>query len=138
MVTVCSVFWPVNGCSFACLSHLILCESKFFHLCPSIMKKKRKNNKKNMHKRGLPAFRLVDTLLWHVFCYFLHFFPLVTENDQKTCFSVKNVLDQQTACGALICWLKYTTTVLACCFHPPLIPVCFHSLTGILFITSHN
>ena len=31
-------------------------------------------------------------------------------SDGKSCFSVKKIdFDQQTACGAPICWLKYTT-----------------------------
>ena len=33
----------------------------------------------------------------------------MTEKDVKSCFNVKNDFDQQMACGAPICWLKYTT-----------------------------
>ena len=33
----------------------------------------------------------------------------MTEKDRKTCFSTKNYFDQETAYGAPICWLKYTT-----------------------------
>ena len=34
------------------------------------------------------------------------------EKDEKTCFNAEtNDFDKQTACGAPICWLKYTTVV---------------------------
>ena len=33
----------------------------------------------------------------------------MTEKDVKSCFSIKINFDQQTACGALVSWSKYTT-----------------------------
>ena len=31
------------------------------------------------------------------------------EKDRKSCFSIKNDFDLQTASGASVCWSKYTT-----------------------------
>ena len=64
---------------------------------------------------------LVDPLLLHVFVrlsfLFCYLFPLVMEKYEKTCYNAKtcfnaeiNDFDQQMACGAPICWSKYTTT----------------------------
>ena len=44
-------------------------------------------------------------------CYYMHFFTFVTEKDRKTLFyRQENDFDQGMACGAPICWSKYTTS----------------------------
>ena len=44
--------------------------------------------------------------------FFLSYFPLVMEKDDKTCFNAEtNYFDQQTACGAPVSCSKYITDV---------------------------
>ena len=45
---------------------------------------------------------------------FPFFFPYVMEKDKKTRFKQKKkFFDQRTACGAPICWSKYTTPAIS-------------------------
>ena len=44
--------------------------------------------------------------------FFLSFFPLVKEKDEKFCSNPeKNDFDQRMACGAPVCWSKYTADI---------------------------
>ena len=44
--------------------------------------------------------------------FFLSFFLFVMEKDGKTCFNTEtNYFDQRKACGAPVCWSKYTTGI---------------------------
>ena len=61
-------------------------------------------------KRWYTPFMHVFVLFLRLPFFFLSFFLLVTEKDEKTCFNRgTNDLDQQMACGAPVRWLKYTT-----------------------------
>ena len=55
--------------------------------------------------------RTAGDLLLHVFVQLsFHFSLFCSVSDGKSCFNVKKIdFNQQTACGAPVCWLKYTT-----------------------------
>ena len=48
--------------------------------------------------------------LQYVFCYFLRYFTYLIRKGRKKLFQLQKIdFDQQTACGAPVCWSKYTT-----------------------------
>ena len=76
-----------------------------------------------MHKRGSTSIYVVLSEACEVhgairiiFVIFLRFFTFMTEKrekDGKTFLALKNDFNQGTACGAPVCWSKYTTNLLS-------------------------
>ena len=59
------------------------------------------NNKKNMHKRGLPALTCNSKTLVDP--------QKLVDSWGRCVFMQKNDFNQQTVCKAAVCWLKNTT-----------------------------
>ena len=48
-------------------------------------------------------------MFYVIFCTFFFFFPFVTKKTEKLVLVSKNDFNQRLACGAPVCWSKYTT-----------------------------
>ena len=62
---------------------------------------------------GRNLFCAFFSVLFFCFAFFfLSFFLLMTEKKQITCLHAEtNDFDRRTACGAPVCWSKYTTNI---------------------------
>ena len=117
----CCVFRPVNGCS----TRRVLVEIMFLmlkQLFPSLKQlfpsfsvhKCLKNTDVTLNSWLTPQSWSTPGENMCYFCIFFSFFVLfllVMDKDKKTYFNAEsNDFDQQTACGALVCWSKYMST----------------------------